>query len=499
VIVSKVHRKRIKKRLRKPESGMELARHHINPIELMASLCRDSLYDFVLEFWNVLEPQPFQNNWHVKYLCDEIQTVAERVIRGEPKKYDLIINISPGTTKTTIVSIMLPAWLWTRMPNAAIIAASHCDDSAMEPSRKNRALIKSEKYAACFPDVKITLDQDAKGFFVNTKTGTRYACGIEGGAVTGRHAHIIIIDDPINPRKGRSEADTENANIQIKETLNNRRKDPMVTPIIMIMQRISENDPTGMMLKEWLFPIKHICLPAEITDGINPPELRKYYVNGLMFPNRHTKEYLDSQKTGEFFYAGQYLQSPIPLGGAMFHVERLNIESTPPQKWKMRMRYWDKAGTRDAGAYSVGVLMGKDFEDRFWVLDVVRGQWDSYIREKMIRSVAELDGYGVFVAVEQEPGSGGKDSAETTARNLAGFKVRKDRPTGDKAQRADPFSTQVNAGNVYLIRAEWNRSYIEELRFFSLENSKYKDQVDASSGAFKFVAKPTLKVGGWKV
>jgi len=113
--------------------------------------------------------------------------------------------------------------------------------------------------------------------------------------------------------------------------------------------------------------------------------------------------------------------------------------------------------------------------------------------------VIEADGHGVIVGVEQEPGSGGKESAENTVRRLAGYIIRVDRPTGDKAQRADPYSTQVNAGNVYMLRGRWNNPYIEELRFFSLENSKFKDQVDASSGAFKFVSKPVIKFGGWKL
>ena len=104
-----------------------------------------------------------------------------------------------------------------------------------------------------------------------------------------------------------------------------------------------------------------------------------------------------------------------------------------------------------------------------------------------------------IITISMEPGSGGKESAENTVRNLAGWRVRVDRPTGDKAQRADGYSVQVNNNNVYLLKGMWNRDYIEELRFFSLENSKFKDQVDASSGAFKFVAKPVFKAGGWKL
>jgi predicted phage terminase large subunit-like protein len=467
----------------------------IDANEIVTCLCRKSFYDFVLEFWETIVNEDFVNNWHIKYICDELQTLAKRVFAGEPKAYDLIINIPPGTTKSTLVSILFNAWVWTNMPGAGFIGSSYTHSLAVEMSRKTRTVIKSEKYKGCYPDVKITYDQDAKGHFINTKGGARMCAGVDGDIV-GRHADFIIIDDPLNPKGARSELDTLNANVFINETLWSRKKNKAITPMILIMQRLSENDPTGMMLKEWK-KVRHICLPAEDIYDIKPPELKKHYVDGLLDPKRHTEKTLDEAKDkGEFFYAGQFGQSPIPLGGALFHVEKFNIERFPPKSWKIRMRYWDKAGTKDAGAYSVGVLIGKDLDSRFWILDVIRGRWATDAREANIKQTAILDGHSVLIGVEQEPGSGGKESAENTVRNLAGYTVRVDRPTGDKAQRADPYSTQVNAGNVYLVKAPWNKDYIEELRFFSLENSKYKDQVDASSGGFKFVSQPVVFAGG---
>lgn len=465
---------------------------------VLVALCKKSFYDFVLEFWDAIVSVPLQDNWHIKYLCDELQKVAEYVFAGRPKDYDLIINIPPGTTKSSIVSIMFNAWVWTRMPHAGFIGSSYTYDLAVQMSRKTRAVVKSEKYQKYFPEVQITFDQDAKGHFITTKGGARMSVGVEGDIV-GRHADFIIIDDPLNPKGARSELDTVNANVFINETLWSRKKNKDITPMILIMQRLSENDPTGMMLKEWK-NIKHICLPATNAGKIIPPELEKNYINGFLDPVRLPQKVLDEAKDrGEYFYAGQMMQSPIPLGGAMFHVENFVLEQIPPTKWKMRMRYWDKAGSKDSGMYTVGVLMGKDMEDHYWILDVVRGRWDTSTREKVIRQTAEVDGIGVYVGVEQEPGSSGKESAENTVRNLAGFKIRIDRPTGDKSQRADPFSAQVNAGVVRIVRAPWNKDYIDELRYFSLENSKYKDQVDASSGAFKYVSKPVIKVGGWKL
>jgi len=490
-------RKLFQKRNNTPEFT-RLRSMKVSSVDITSTLCRQSFYDFVLEFWETLVNEPFVDNWHIKYICDELQTVAERVFRGESKEYDLVINIPPGTTKSTITSILFNAWVWTNMPNAGFIGSSYTHDLSIQMSRKTRVVVKSSKYTTCYPDVKITFDQDAKGHFINTKGGARMSVGI-GGDITGRHADFIIIDDPLNPKGARSELDTIAANTFINETLWSRKKNKDITPMILIMQRLSENDPTGMMIKEWR-DIKHICLPATTEGEVKPAELKEKYIDGFLDPKRLTIKTLNEAKDkGEYFYAGQMMQSPIPLGGAMFHVDRLNIEPVAPDKWKYRMRYWDKAGTKDAGAYSVGVLMGKDLDDRFWVLNVVRGQWDSFNRENQIRKVTEADGHGVIVGVEQEPGSGGKESAENTVRRLAGYIIRVDRPTGDKAQRADPYSTQVNAGNVYMLRGRWNNPYIEELRFFSLENSKFKDQVDASSGAFKFVSKPVIKFGGWKL
>ena len=168
----------------------------------------------------------------------------------------------------------------------------------------------------------------------------------------------------------------------------------------------------------------------------------------------------------------------------MFKVAQLIVE-TAVHKMKRMVRYWDKAGTGGGGAYTVGTKMGLGFDGRFCVLDVVRGQWEANERERIIRQTAEIDGAGVTVGIEQEPGSGGKESAQASVRNLAGFRVRVDRPTGDKTMRADPFAVQVNGGNVAILRGAWNRDYIDELQFFPF--STYKDQVDSSSGAFSLL------------
>ena len=245
--------------------------------------------------------------------------------------------------------------------------------------------------------------------------------------------------------------------------------------------------------------VKHICLPAEIDNTnrleVKPRKLVKYYQKGLMDSVRLPRSVLNEAKIelGEYGYAGQFLQRPVPLGGGMFKTDRIQITSVAC-KYKRKVRFWDKAGTGGGGAYTVGLLMAVDGEGNYWVLDVVRGQWESAARERIILQTAQIDGRGTTIGVEQEPGSGGKESAQNTVKMLAGFRVRIDKPVGDKVLRADPFSVQVNGGNVRLKMGEWNRIYLEELQFFP--HSKYKDQVDASSGAFSILTKKRIRVGG---
>ena len=123
---------------------------------------------------------------------------------------------------------------------------------------------------------------------------------------------------------------------------------------------------------------------------------------------------------------------------------------------------------------------------RYVISSLVHGRWSYLEREQRIKSTAQADGYRTEVYVEQEPGSGGKESAERTVLGLAGFRAYADRPTGDKALRAEPYAAQVQAGNVLLVRGEWNRQFLEEHEYFP--HGKLKDMVDSSSGAFNKLA-----------
>lgn len=176
--------------------------------------------------------------------------------------------------------------------------------------------------------------------------------------------------------------------------------------------------------------------------------------------------------------------------------------AAPKEKEGIRwVRYWDKAGTEDGGAYSAGALVGLTENGITWIADVVRGQWSARERETTIHETAKSDrrfyGPQLAVWVEQEPGSGGKESAEATIRRLQGFDVHADRVTGDKVARAAPLSSQAEAGNVCLVEGEWNKAFLDELHAFP--DGKFKDQVDAACGAYNKLAGAKTIRPSWRV
>ena len=178
----------------------------------------------------------------------------------------------------------------------------------------------------------------------------------------------------------------------------------------------------------------------------------------------------------------------------IFEVENLQVVDDSPRS-AARVRYWDKAGTEGGGDESAGVLIAKSADGLFWVEDVVVGKLSSLQRNKLISQTAQLDKAlrgRVVTWVEQEPGSGGKESAEISIRELAGHEVYAERVTGDKLTRAGPLAAQIEAGNVRLVAGDWNAGFIEELR--ACPNGKW-NRVDASSGAFNKVAGMMVQSG----
>ncbi len=469
---------------------------------------QSSFQTFVREFWEeVPGAGKVQWNWHLDVLIEELQFVAERVFQGLPKLYDVVFNVSPGTSKSTICSILFPAWVWTRFPQGRVISASHTETLVLDLAAKARYVILGERYQQFWPHIQLREDQASKGYYANTLGGDRLTCTVGGKTPTGFHSHFQICDDPIDPKKAVSALELKTAADFMTNVLPSRKVDKAVSVTFLIMQRLHQDDPTGVLLKKSRHVdtsnIKHYCLPGEIYNGwdVSPPELRSRYVDGLMDPVRLPKSILRDFEVmlGAYGYAGQFGQSPIPLGGGMFKPQYFNNRVKAAPYEARRIRYWDRASTKDGGCYTAGVLMALDAEGNYYVEHVVRGQWEPGERNQRIRATAfrDRDRYGPnqepAIYIEAEGGSSGRDAWQSVARSLAGFSVREDKVTGKKDTRAEPWSCQLAAGNVALVDdGMWDiAAYVEEhVNFRPSEEGplgRWKDQVDASSGAFNLL------------
>ena len=356
----------------------------INPDLAKGEQCRRSLFKFVQEFWSEIIPEDPVWNWHIEYLCDEIQRDVLRVCKlpedkrfGLPEKlrehklHDVLVNIPPGTTKSTILSVMLPAWAWTVDATLRIGSASYSGDLSMQLAVKSRDVIQSDKYKAYFPKVRIREDSNNKGHYINTAGGERYATST-GGTIVGIHFHIIIIDDPVNTKEAASEVALEQACDFVNTTLSMRKVDKKITLTIMVMQRLHEKDPSGSWLNMDGNKIKHICLPATDKAPISPPHLASRYVNGYLDPLRLDADALAEalMKLGSYGYAGQMDQRPAPEGGGVWQKWLIPVpDKDMPSRFEMTgygtdvdSAYTDKK-TNAASAFLVSGM----YNDRMYI------------------------------------------------------------------------------------------------------------------------------------
>lgn len=449
--------------------------------------CKRSLATFVREAWDVLEPgTPYVHGWHVEVICEHLEAVT----RGDINR--LLINVPPGTMKSTLTSVFWPAWEWgpAGMPHIRMIGASHEGSLATRDARKMRMLVTSDWYQERWP-VLMSRDQSEKINFENESRGFRQACPVR--SMTGKRGHRIIWDDPHSSEGANSQAEREEAVRIFKETLPTRLVEPKTSAIVIVMQRLHELDVSGEILSGD-YGYEHLMLPMEfepdrrcITSiGWSDPRTEE---GELLFPERFPPEVVERDKKamGEYAVAGQLQQRPAPRTGGFFEWEKLEIVDAHPRivEW---VRYWDKAGTQDGGKRTAGVKMGRGTDGLFYITDCVTGQWNATNREAVIKQTAAMDGRDVRVWIEQEPGSGGKESAESTITNLAGYSAYAERPTGDKELRAEPYAVQVAAGNVKILTGAWTQLFIDEHKTFP--RGKFKDQIDAASGAFNKLAVP---------
>ncbi len=279
-----------------------------------------SLASFMKLAWPQIIPDQLIWGWHLDAICEHLEAVA----RGEILR--LVVNVPPGTSKSTSIGVIFPAWLWGPggQPSHRYIGAAHEQGLAIRDNRLTRELVTSEWYQTLWP-LKLTGDQNEKRYFENEKRGFRQACAV--ASMTGRRGNTVAWDDPLSPEKAFSKPHREEAIRILTETLPTRLVDPRSSAIIIMMQRLHEEDPSGYVLEHDL-GYEHLMLPMEFDPqrkcvtsiGFEDPRTEE---GELLCPERFPPEVIERDKRGmsDFAVAGQFQQSPIPAGGGIIRAD----------------------------------------------------------------------------------------------------------------------------------------------------------------------------------
>lgn len=413
----------------------------------------------------------------------------------------LVVHAPPQMGKSIILSQRFPAWLLTRRPDITIKLACYNITRATRHSAVGRDLMQSTQFSDLFPmpDLRLPRVASAEEWSTMARRLRRdgqasfKALGLVTGFV-GEGADLLLIDDPYaSPDDARSELINEKTCAFWPETAKPRMKPG--ANVVMMFHRYTEDDKAGRVLAEgdWEY-IRY----AAIADGDYVlPQTGQTWLDplgrndGEPLSPRFPPEWYQEKAANGYVWLSQFQGRPTSREGAFFKVAQLQILDAEPAGLKT-CRAWDMAASTK-GDYTVGVKLGVDAENRFYVLDVQRGQWLPDERDAVLMQAAALDGRQTRIRLAQDPGQAGVDQVIRLTRMLAGHVVRSERVTGSKETRAEGFASQVNAGNVRIIKGAWDRDFIEELRQFPL--GRNDDQVDASSDAFtELAAKRTWEV-----
>lgn len=453
--------------------------------QIRAELCRRSFYYFLQEFWETIIQETPLYNWHIKYLCDELQLAAFKIKNREKAENDLVINVPPGSTKSTIISQMFPVWCWIIDPTVRMITGSHSLTLATRDAVKSRDIIRSDKFQLYFPGFQIKADSDNKTRYETTKTGTRIATSV-GSYITGEHAHILIADDPLNGSEAPTILQLQTANDWVDYLRSTRKINAEVSIFILLMQRLHESDPSGHLIKT-SNTIKHICIPAVLTDDVKPTELKQHYINNLFDVNRLSEHILNEKKKvlGSYGYAGQYLQAPAPIGGGIIKREWFGTFTMDQLKTRAKDEridlVWnytvDGAYTSNTANDQSAVLAYCVFKNEIYIRAVI-GVWEElpdFI--KTLTNFVVLNDYNGSSSIYVEPKATGLSIVQTMKRESHLNVIIDKAPNKDKVSRAMAAAPFIESRRVNLLS---NGQGISELlmQCESFPNGRLKDMVD---------------------
>jgi predicted phage terminase large subunit-like protein len=395
------------------------------------------------------------------------------VINGKVKR--LIINIPPRYGKTELAVKNFIAYGLAINPQSKFIHISYSDDLALDNSSQSKEYVESDAFQK-FWQMKLKKDAQGKKKWFNEDGGGVYATA-SGGAITGFGAGVadskifsgaIIIDDPLKPDDAISEVKRKSVNERYNSTIRSRVNDSN-TPIIVIMQRLHEEDLSGFLLdggsgEEW----EHLCLPA--LDENNKP----------LYPEKHSFEELEQiRQANRYNFAGQYMQLPAPEEGGEWKKEWFQIidkKEVPINSLKWEL-FIDGAYTKNTANDPTGFQIGAKWGNNY----VIYSSVDKYLEmPELLKFIPNhITASDVKVSlILVEPKASGKSLQQmvksTTGLSIA--EIRTDFVNNSKIENARTCSSFIEGGRVYLIKGSWNEPFLNQVGTFP--NAKHDEHID---------------------
>ena len=424
---------------------------------VVSELSKRSFKFFVKEFWSSADTSNLIHNWHIDFLADELQKSVELVLKGEPKKEDVIINICPGTSKSMITSVMLPAWLFIKDPTIRIITGSFSSTIALELSNKSKTLIDSDKFREHFPHVKLKQGEDTKSFYKTNHGGFRFVTS-SGSNIIGIHADIIIIDDPETTNSVNSEAERTRIQNWLSSKLSARKTDKLKTLTIYIQQRLHRKDATAFLLSRNT-PMKHIVLPAILSDNINPPEAKEFYTDGLLDVHRLNHNALNILKAdlGSYDYNAQVLQDPEDSSNTIISKDWISFIDSIESFGKPQYHYFlDTAYGGEKADYNAILECFSD-SGNLYITNCYRSQEEF---PQLIKSIIHFCNKSKSLYIETK--ASGKSILQQLKAST-NFNIKTLNPTENKLIRLRSISPTVEGGRVYVLKGSWNKMLLDEV------------------------------------
>ena len=432
--------------------------------------CENSL----LFFARYIYKENHRRNFIIAPHFIKVAETLERVVKGDIKR--LIINIPPRYGKTELAIKIFISWCLAKWHNSKFIHLSYSDSLALDNSSQTKEYIQSEAFQKLWP-MELKKDAQSKSKWFNEYGGGVYATA-SGGAITGFGAGVadsqefsgaIIIDDPLKPDDAFSEVKRKAVNERYNNTIRSRVNDRN-TPIIVIMQRLHEEDMSGFLLnggsgEDW----EHLCLPA--LDENNEP----------LWSDKHNFEELEQiRQANRYTFAGQYMQVPSPQEGGEWQKSWFNIinrSEVPNLNWTM---YIDGAYTKNTANDPTGIQVAAKYRNDYIILSSI----DKYLEmPELIKFIPEfIKSLGVQISIIRiEPKASGKSIAQIlrqqTKLNIA--EIKSDFVSMSKIERARSVSPYIESGRVSLVSGAWNENYLNQVAMFP--NAKHDEHVDLTA------------------